>query len=121
MHTLAAALVIFVVFWRFSPLLYFGELVTPMRRQIIDSLSQFCAIPLDQAWYCESCRAVCNYPTCLCCASAAHTQRLALWLDREREPISIPLTGVILSVIPDSKKHPKQESFTPLHQIPRAS
>ena len=46
MHTLAAALVIFVVFWRFSPLLYFGELVTPMRRQIIDSLSQFCAIPL---------------------------------------------------------------------------
>ena len=81
-----------------------------MRRQIIEPHSQLCVIPLDQAWYCESCRAICNDATCCCCASAEHAHRLAPWLDREREPISIPLTGVILSVIPDFKKHPEKEN-----------
>jgi hypothetical protein len=92
-----------------------------MRRQIIDSHSHFCLIPLDQAWYCESCRAICNNATCCCCASAEHTQQLAPWLDREREPISIPLTGVFLSVIPDLKKHPKKESHIAPQQVLRAS
>lgn len=91
-----------------------------MQRQI-DWPSQLCVIPLDQAWYCESCRAICNCATCCCCASAEHAQRLALWLDREREPISIPLTGVILSVVPDSKKPPAEENYSTLHRVPRAS
>jgi hypothetical protein len=43
---------------------------------------------------------------CFCCASAEHTHKLAPWLDHERDPISIPLTGVILTVIPSPKKRP---------------
>jgi hypothetical protein len=93
-----------------------------MRRQIIDSPPQLCVIPLDEAWFCESCRAICNNSTCGCCASAEHNHRLAPWLDHEREPISIPLSGVILSVVPDLKRHPKKENYyTPPRQLPRAS
>ena len=89
-----------------------------MPHQIIDWATQRCVIPLDQAWFCESCRAISNDITCY--NYDEHTQRLALWLDREREPISIPLTGVFLSVIPDSKKYPKRENYTAL-RMPRAS
>jgi hypothetical protein len=89
-----------------------------MRHQITER----CAIPLDQAWYCESCRAICNDAACCSCASADHTQRLALWLDREREPISIPLTGVFLTVIPASKKRLEDANGTqPPQRAPRAS
>ena len=91
-----------------------------MRRQTISWPAERCAIPLDQAWYCESCRVICNDATCCTCASAEHTQRLAPWLDRE--PISIPVTGVILSVTPAPKKHPCEVNCTPLPTaLPRAS
>ena len=89
-----------------------------MRHQISES----CVIPLDQAWYCESCRAISNDATCCSCASAEHNQRLALWLDRELEPISIPLTGVILSVTPAPKKRPVAVEYIPVQrQMPLAS
>ena len=89
-----------------------------MRRQII-SWPARCVIPLDQAWYCESCRAISNDATCCNCASEGHSQRLAPWLDREREPISIPPTGVFLTVIPTSKK--RSEEAIPPPALPRAS
>ena len=93
-----------------------------MRRQIIDSLAQRCLIPLDRAWYCESCLAISNDETCYNCASAQHTQRLAPWLDREREPIRVPPTGVFLTVIPASKKLPETANLIPMPQrVPRAS
>ena len=93
-----------------------------MRRQIISLLAERCAIPLDQAWYCESCRMICNDPTCCTCASAEHAQRMAPWLDREIQPISIPLTGVILSVTPAPRKRPQEANSTPLPSaLPRAS
>jgi hypothetical protein len=89
-----------------------------MRHQINES----CAIPLDQAWYCESCRVISNDWTCSACASAEHNQRLALWLDREREPIRVPATGVFLTVIPASMKRPVAVELIPQHQrVPRAS
>ena len=81
-----------------------------------------CTIPVDQAWYCESCRVICNDGTCSSCASAEHNQRLALWLDREREPIRVPPTGVFLSVIPASNKRPVAVERIPQQQrVPRAS
>ena len=93
-----------------------------MRRQTMSWPAERCAIPLDQAWYCESCRVICNDATCCTCASAEHTQRLAPWLDRERDPISIPLTGVILSVTPAPKKRPQEANGTLLPLVlPRAS
>jgi hypothetical protein len=85
-----------------------------MPHQIIDWPAQCCVIPLDQAWFCESCRAITNVATCCTCASAEHAQRLAPWLDREPEPISIPRTGVFLTVIPTSKKLPVKATGTPL-------
>src|SRR5215472_4414881 len=84
-----------------------------MRRQIISWSAERCAIPLDQAWYCESCHVISNDGTCCSCASAEHNQRLALWLDREREPIRVPPTGVFLTVIPASKKLQAKASCTP--------
>ena len=69
------------------------------------------AIPLDEAWYCESCRVILNCPACFCCDSATHTNRLGPWLDRE--PISLPPTGVYLSVIPGKKKPPERERDAP--------
>ena len=95
--------------------------VIPMRRPSTDGPSGFCVISLDQAWFCESCRAICNNPTCACCASAEHTERLAPWLDREREPISIPSTGVFLSVTPPARKGPQKVKGLPPQQVPRAS
>ena len=93
-----------------------------MRRQIIDSLAERCLIPLDQAWYCESCSAISNDATCYNCASEEHTQRLALWLDREREPIRVPPTGVFLTVIPAPKKRPQEANCTPISPaLPLAS
>ena len=84
-----------------------------MRRQIIDSPAQSCVIPLDQAWYCESCHAVTNDGTCCSCASVEHNYRLDRRLDREHEPISLPPTGVFLTVIPPSKKPPEKANCTP--------
>ena len=93
-----------------------------MRRQTKSWRAEPCAIPLDQAWYCESCRVICNDATCCNCASAEHTQRLAPWLDREREPISIPLSGVILSVTPAPRKRPQELNCPPQPSaLPRAS
>jgi hypothetical protein len=93
-----------------------------MGHQIISSPADRCAIPLDQAWFCESCHTITNDATCCTCASAEHTQRLAPWLDREREPIRVPSTGVFLTVIPASKKRPVVvESIPPQQQMPRAS
>ena len=95
---------------------------TPMRRRIIDWPVQRCAIPLDSAWFCESCRAIGNDLTCCLCDNSEHTQRLAPWLDREPEPISVPLTGVFLTVIPSSRKLPEKAKCSPLPQrAPRAS
>jgi hypothetical protein len=88
-----------------------------MHRQITSWSAQHCAIPLDQAWFCESCQVITNGETCCTCASAEHNQRLKLWLDREREPIRVPRTGVFLTVIPDSRKRPMA---LPL-RTPRAS
>jgi hypothetical protein len=80
------------------------------------------AIPLDEAWYCESCHVILNNSACFCCASAEHTQRLAPWLNREPEPIHLPMTGVFLSVIPGSRKPPQESYFAPQPQeLPRAS
>jgi hypothetical protein len=80
------------------------------------------AIPLDEAWYCESCRVILNDSICFCCGSAEHAHRLAPWLDHVREPISIPLTGVILTVTPAPKKRPKEANCALLpQQLPRAS
>ena len=93
-----------------------------MPRHIIDWPAQSCAIPLDQAWFCESCRVITNDPTCCSCASAEHNQRLAPWLDREPETIIIPPTGVFLTVIPASKKLPQKANCAPpLQREPRAS
>jgi hypothetical protein len=93
-----------------------------MRDQITSRPDERFAIPLDEAWYCESCRVVLNGSTCFCCASAEHIHRLAPWLDHEREPISIPLTGVILSVIPVPKKFPRPaNSSLPPKRLPRAT
>ena len=93
-----------------------------MRRQTKSRPAERCVIPLNKAWYCESCHVICNDATCCTCASAEHTQRLAPWLDREREPISIPLTGVILSVTPAPKKRPHEVNCPPLPPaLPRAS
>jgi hypothetical protein len=94
-----------------------------MRNQVIsrpaEPAERF-AIPLDEAWYCESCRVILNDSICFCCASAEHTQQLAPWLDRE--PISIPHTGVILTVTPVPRKPPKEaDSTLPPQQLPRAS
>ena len=92
-----------------------------MRHQINSWPAESCAIPLDEAWYCDSCRAICNDGTCYLCASAEHSQRLAPWLDREPD-ISLPQTGVFLTVIPASKKRPEKADATPsLHLVPRAS
>jgi hypothetical protein len=77
-----------------------------MQRQITSRSAQHCVIPLDQAWYCESCHVITNDETCCTCASHEHNQRLDLWLDREREPIKVPRKGVYLAVIPDSRKGP---------------
>ncbi len=94
-----------------------------MRDQIIsrpaEPAERF-AIPLDEAWYCESCRVVLNHAACFCCASSDHTQRLAPWLDREYEPLRIPLSGVFLSVTPIPKKLPQEAEWMP-HRLPRAS
>ena len=91
-----------------------------MRPQVITSPSGRCAIPLDQAWFCESCRAIGNDATCCNCDSPEHTQRLAPWLDRE--PINIPATGVFLTVIPAAKKSPAAENYvTPPQRASRAS
>lgn len=93
-----------------------------MRRRIIDFPVQPCVIPLDRAWYCESCRAISNDETCCTCASAVHTQLLASWLDREREPIRVPQTGVFLTVIPTPKKIPETVTLIPMpRRVPRAS
>jgi hypothetical protein len=93
-----------------------------MRRHTIDSLPQRCLIRLDQAWYCESCRAISNDATCCNCASEEHTAQLGLWLDREREPIRVPQTGAFLTVIPTSKKGPEIANLIPMPQrVPRAS
>lgn len=103
-------------------LLHFETEGTLMRRRSISWPAQRSVIPLDQAWYCESCRAISNDPTCCNCASAEHTQRLAPWLDREREPIRIPPTGVFLTVIPTSKKRLAEANRTPPPAaLPRAS
>ena len=73
-----------------------------MRVQITYSQpSERFAIPLAEAWYCESCRVILNVPACFCCASAVHSHRMAQWLDRE--PIRIPQNGVFLSVTPPSE------------------
>jgi hypothetical protein len=92
-----------------------------MRHQIASWPAERYVIPLDQAWYCESCRAISNDATCCSCASAEHTQRLAPWLDREREPIRVPSTGVFLTVIPAAKKRPAKANFIPPPALPRAS
>ena len=89
-----------------------------MRHPIISWPAQHCVIPLDQAWYCESCLAISNDENCGNCASAEHTQRLGPWLDREREPIRVPPTGVFLTVIPASRKLPETANLIPM---PRAS
>ena len=87
-----------------------------MRYQMIPSPTDRCAILLDQAWYCESCHSISNDATCCSCASAEHNQRLALWLDREREPIRVPPTGVYLTVIPASQRRPVAVEYLPLPQ-----
>jgi hypothetical protein len=87
-----------------------------MRQQIISSAADHCAIPLDQAWFCESCHVITNDETCSACASADHNQRLALWLDREREPIRVPANGVYLTVIPASQRRPVAVEYIPLPQ-----
>ena len=93
-----------------------------MRRQTKSWPAERCAIPLNQAWYCESCHVISNDETCCTCASAEHSQRLAPWLNREHEPISIPLTGVILSVTPAPKKRQHEVNCPPLPPaLPRAS
>ncbi|HKF49342.1 MAG TPA: hypothetical protein VKB38_18425 [Terracidiphilus sp.] len=93
-----------------------------MRHQALPRPADYCAIPLDQAWYCESCRAICSDATCRSCASAEHTGRIAPWLDREPEPIHLPKTGVFLSVIPGSRKPPQEAYSAPApQQLPRAS
>jgi hypothetical protein len=80
------------------------------------------AIPLDEAWYCESCRVILNDSICFCCASGEHTNRLAPWLDYEREPISIPRSGVFLTVIPAPRKGPEMaDCALPPQRLPRAS
>lgn len=89
------------------------------RLDITSRPGELFAIPLDEAWYCESCRVILNDATCFCCASAEHTQRLAPWLDRE--PLNIPATGVFLTVIPVSKKGPVKVDGTPPTALPRAS
>jgi hypothetical protein len=91
------------------------------RLQITPRPGELFAIPLDEAWYCESCRVILNDSTCFCCASAEHTNRLAPWLDREHEPIRIPPTGVFLTVIPASKKRPERVDCAPAPALPRAS
>lgn len=60
-----------------------------------------CVIPLDRAWFCESCCAVSNDAHCSNCDSAAHTDRLAKWLD---PAIIIPGSGVWLSISPAPKE-----------------
>jgi hypothetical protein len=90
-----------------------------MGRQINSWHCERFVIPLDQAWYCESCRAISNCITCCNCASQEHTQRLAPWLDRE--PISIPLSGVILSVTPAPKKRLDEANSSPSARAPRAA
>jgi len=87
-----------------------------MRRQTTTCPPQRCVIPLDQAWFCESCRAISNDANCCTCASAEHSQRLAPWLDHEREPISLPLTGFTLTVTPTSKKRPANVEYIPLQE-----
>ena len=89
------------------------------RLQITSRPGELFAIPLDEAWYCESCRVILNAATCFCCASAEHSHRLDPWLDRE--PISLPATGVFLTVIPTSKKGPVNAGWTPPPALPRAS
>jgi hypothetical protein len=93
-----------------------------MRYQMIPSPTDRCAILLDQAWYCESCQAICNDATCCICASEDHTQFLAPWLDREREPIRVPSTGVFLTVIPTAKERTEEADWiAPLAVPPRAA
>ena len=92
-----------------------------MRYQITAALpAERFAIPLDEAWFCESCHVILNDSACFCCASAVHTYRLAAWLNRE--PLSIPETGVFLTVIPASKKRPPEadRALSP-QRVPRAS
>jgi hypothetical protein len=91
------------------------------RLQITSRPGELFAIPLDEAWYCESCRVILNDSACFCCASAEHTHRLAPWLDREPEIISIPASGVFLTVIPTSKKGPATADSTLPPALPRAS
>ena len=62
-------------------------------------LADRCAIPLAQAWFCQSCGVINNAMVCCYCDSSDHSQRLADWLDRE-PIVSIPTTGVILSIVP---------------------
>ena len=58
-----------------------------MPHQIFSWLAGRCAIPLDQAWFCESSRVVCNDATCCNCASPEHTQCLAkCGMDHARYP-----------------------------------
>ena len=93
-----------------------------MGNQDVSWAAGCCAIALDQAWYCESCRVITNAATCCSCASAEHCTRLAPWLDHEREPISIPPTGVYLTVIPAARKGPKEaERPQPSHRLRRVS
>lgn len=69
--------------------------------------SDLCAISLDQAWYCESCRVVVNDPLCSLCDSRDHTQRLAPWLDWE-PAISVQLNGVVVSISPIPQAPPRR-------------
>ena len=91
------------------------------RLEITSRPGELFAIPLDEAWYCESCRVILNASTCFCCASAVHTHPLAPWLDREPEIINIPAHGVYLTVIPASKKRPENVDRTPPAALPQAS
>jgi hypothetical protein len=80
------------------------------------------AIPLDEAWYCESCRVILNDSTCFCCASREHIHRLAAWLDRDSQALRVPDRGVFITVTPESKKLPKEAEGTRGPQrLPRAS
>jgi hypothetical protein len=60
-------------------------------------LSDRYTIPLDAAWFCESCRVISNDETCPNCASHEHSHRLAPWLDRE-PLVSVQVRGVVISV-----------------------
>jgi hypothetical protein len=64
------------------------------------NLPTSCAIPLADAWFCQTCQVVLNRELCCYCASAAHTQRLAPWLNRDEPAITVPLSIAHLLVVP---------------------